>query len=84
MVMSEQLLKAAVRAEELQDIIRRKIEIRLGVGGLYVSVGDPAVRAHTNVITFLELQTYSANGLLADAIESCVRRGDQTLKSHGS
>jgi hypothetical protein len=84
MVMSEQLLKAAVRAEELQDIIRRKIEIRLGVGGLYVSVGDPAVRAHTNVITFLELQTYSANGLLADAIESCVRRGDQTLKSHES
>ncbi|WP_375408927.1 hypothetical protein [uncultured Methylobacterium sp.] len=82
--MSEQLLKAAVRAEELQDIIRRKIEIRLGVGGLYVSVGDPAVRAHTNVITFLELQTYSANGLLADAIESCVRRGDQTLKSHES
>lgn len=84
MVMSEQLLKAAVRAEELQDIIKRRIEIKLGVGGLYISIGDPTVRIHTDVITFLDLQAYSANGLLADAIESCVRRGDQTLKSHGS
>lgn len=84
MVKSEQLLKAAVRAEELQDIVKRRIDIRLCVGGLAISVGDPAVRVHTDVITFLDLQTYSANGLLADAIESCVRRGDQKLKSHES
>lgn len=81
MAMADQLLKAAVRADELKDIIGQRVEVRLSIGGLIVVVGDPASRVKTEVMSFLDLQTYSDNGLLADAIESCVRRCDQKLKS---
>ena len=70
MSMADQLLKAAVRADELQDIIGRRVEIRLSIGGLTIVVGDPATRVKTDVMSFLDLQTYSDNGLLAGAIES--------------
>ena len=81
MAMADQLLKAAVRADELQDIIGRRIEIKLSIGGLTIVVGDPASRVKADTMSFLDLQTYSDNGLLADAVESCARRCDRTLKS---
>lgn len=79
--MSEQLLKAAVRAEELQVVLNRRVEIILSISGLNVVVGDAELGRHTRLLTFLDLQTYSDNGLLADAVEHCVRHCDRHLKA---
>ena len=81
MIMSEQLLKAAVRVEELQDILGRRIEVKLQVGGFNIVVADHGLLRRTCTMPFRDLQTYSDNGLLADAIEHCVRRCDRELKA---
>ena len=65
-------------------MLDRRVEIRLSVGGLEIIVGDPTLGQHRCVMTFLNLQTYSDNGLLADAVEDCVRRCHQHLKAPGA